>query len=181
MFNIINYQITLTRVSEPFKKIINSDTVRFEDLKKLCIYLKKNKCYKATIIQILVDLYAIYDPYRNMYIFSLQQNVNNPIEVQKNLSLIINIIDLNNIINDESLRVYTRLLINNMLMMIIYIYGGCNNTNPIIISSYYTNKKLKDIIINFQNTIYESSVNDEFVNHLIHKFSSPLLNHINFI
>ena len=179
MFKIINYQIALTRISEPFQKITRSPAITFEDLKKLCIYLKKNKCYKATIIQILVDLYTVYDPYSNTYMFSLERNVNDPIEVKKTLSLIINIIDLNNIINDESLRFYTHILIKNMLMMIIYIYGACNSTNPIIISSYYTNKKLKDIITNFQNKLYEHSINDEFINCLINDFTSPLLAHIN--
>ena len=180
MFKIISYQIALTRISEPFQKIIRSPAITFEDLKKLCIYLKKNKCYKATIMQILVDLYAVYDSYSNTYMFSLERNVNDPIEVKNNLSLIINIIDLNNIINDESLRIYTRLLIKNFSMIIIYIYGACNSTNPIIISSYYTNKKLKDIITNFQNKLYEHSINNEYISCLIYDFVSPVLTHINY-
>jgi hypothetical protein len=180
MYLKINFQLAIIRASSLFQKIIQSEAIRFEDLKALCIHLKKYKYYKATIIQILVDLYSKYDPYTNMCIFSLEKNVNDAKEVQKNLSLILNIININNITNDQSVKFYSRILIKNMLMLIIYIYGACNNSNPIIISSYYSNQTIYQIICEFYNRFYLSSLNDEFINCLLEDFAGPLISHIRY-
>lgn len=179
MFFTINVQIALVRASPIFQKIVQSDTICFTDLKELCYQLKKYKYYNATIIQIFVDLYSVYDPYRHIYIFSLEKNVNNPIEIQKNLSLILNTININSMINDQSLKMYSRILIKNLLMVLIYTYGACNNTNPIIISSYYSNKSFKQIIYDFYHNCYPIAANNEYVCCLINEFAYPLIEHIN--